>query len=318
MDKKNATHRASLSKGDYHKLTGFDGDWRDTWWNDDFLAMMANQWKLEEIETILDVGCGVGHWGQRLMRHLSKTTTLCGVDAEESWIAEARKRAISLGLEDRSSFQVGAVETIEWKDNSFDMVTCQTLLIHVLDMRVAIREMIRVLRPGGLFLVAEPNNFAAAAGQYIEDPLLPWSEISDLLELEYHCTQGKLSLGEGHQSAGHMVPAALRACGWGDINVHLNNQSALVTPPYTDLGSKSYIQFMRTCYESGAAMVLGSTQENCHRYFLAGGGDQRRFPQLWKLARIQLERKLSAIDAGTYVSAGGHIHYLVWGRKPAE
>jgi len=316
MDRKKASHRASLSKKDYHKLTGFDGDWRDTWWNDQFLAMMAKQWRFEDIQTILDVGCGVGHWGQRLMRHLSKTTTLYGVDAEESWVAGARERSRSLGLAERSSFKTGPVESLDWEDNSLDMVTCQTLLIHVPDMQAAIREMIRVIRPGGLFLVAEPNNFAAAAGQYIDDPLLPWSDVSDMLELEYHCTVGKLALGEGHQSAGHLVPAALRACGWVDINVHLNNQSALVTPPYTDLGSKSYIQFMRNCYESGAAMVLGSPQENCHRYFLAGGGAKSRFPQIWELARIQLERKLSAIDAGTYVCAGGHIHYLVWGRKP--
>jgi hypothetical protein len=38
MDKETPAHRAALSKEDYHKLTGFDGDWRDTWWNDEFLC----------------------------------------------------------------------------------------------------------------------------------------------------------------------------------------------------------------------------------------------------------------------------------------
>jgi hypothetical protein len=177
--------------------------------------------------------------------------------------------------------------------------------------------MIRVLRPGGLFLVAEPNNFGSTAANYVENPLLPWAEVSDLLELEYRCTQGKFAVGEGHQSAGHIVPAALRACGWTDVNVHLNNQSARITPPYDDLAAKTFIQFMRNCHDSGAAEVLGSTEENCRRYYLAGGGDEARFPQLWALARNKLAKKLAAIDAGEYVSAGGHIHYLVWGRKPA-
>ena len=31
-----------------------------------------------------------------------------------------------------------------------------------------------------------------------------------------------------------------------------------------------------------------------------------------------LVKRIAAIDAGTYVSAGGHVHYLVWGRKPEK
>jgi hypothetical protein len=66
-----------------------------------------------------------------------------------------------------------------------------------------------------------------------------------------------------------------------------------------------------------AAEVLGSTEENCRRDCLAGGGDEARFPQLWALARNKLAPILAAMDAGEYVSAGGHIHHLVRGRKPA-
>jgi len=316
MDKPAPAHRAALSEKDYHKLTGFEGDWRDTWWNDEFLSMMAQQWRLERVQTVLDVGCGVGHWGQRLMRHLPDTTTLHGVDAEEAWVGGARERAVSLGQADRSHFQRGTAEALPFPDESLDMVTCQTLLIHVPDVAAAVREMTRVLRPGGLFLVAEPNNFGSGAAKLVENPLLPWTEVSDLLELDYRCTQGKLAVGEGHQSAGQLVPAALRACGWTDVNVHLNNQSARVVPPYTDAGSASFVGFLRTVYDSGAAMVLGSTRESTLRYYLAGGGDEARFPHLWELARGYLGRLLASVDAGTYISAGGHIGYLVWGRKP--
>ena len=317
MSKTNPAHRAALSKKNYHKLTGFDGDWRDTWWNDEFLAMMAAQWQFDQVENLLDVGCGVGHWGQRLMRHLGNETMLYGIDPEEAWVEGAQERANSLGLKDRSSYQVATAESLPWPDNTLDMVTCQTLLIHVPDLQNAIREMTRVLRPGGLFLVAEPNNFGSSAADLVDEPLLPWSELSDLLELEYRCTEGKRAVGEGHQSAGHLVPAGLRACGWTDINVHLNNQSARIIPPYTDLNARTYVQFMRSCHESGAAMVLGGTEENSRRYYLAGGGDEARFDHLWSLARGHLAARLAAIDAGTYVSAGGHIHYLIWGRKPS-
>ena len=268
-------------------------------------------------KSVLDVGCGVGHWGQRLMQHLGDTVTLHGVDAEEAWVEDARKRAAVQGLGERTSYQVGTAESLDWPDDSLDMVTCQTLLIHVPRLQDAVREMTRVLRPGGLFLVAEPNNFGGTAASLVRDPLVPWEQVSELLELEYRCTQGKAAVGEGHQSAGHLVPAALHACGWSDIQVHLNSQSARVTPPYTDLGSRSLVQYMRTVHACGSAMVLGGTPENARRYYLAGGGQEDRFPHLWTLAREHLAATLAAVDAGTYVSAGGHIHYLIWGRKPA-
>ena len=156
MDKK-SSHLADLSKEDYHLLTGFGGDWRDSWWCDDFLAMMGKKWNLDAIQSVLDVGCGVGHWGQRLMRHLNTSTHLYGVDAEETWIEGAQKRALKLKLEKQTIYLVSHAETLPFEENSMDMVTCQTLLIHVADMKKVIQEMGRVLKPGGLFLFAEPN-----------------------------------------------------------------------------------------------------------------------------------------------------------------
>ncbi|MEO1260758.1 MAG: class I SAM-dependent methyltransferase [Bacteroidota bacterium] len=316
MKKENKkAHLAALSKEDYHQLTGFKGDWRDTWWNDEFLGMMARQWKLEQVQSVLDVGCGVGHWGQRLMRHLSAETHLHGIDPEAEWVKGAHERATKLGIGNRSTYQVGAAESLPFADESFDMVTCQTVLIHVEDMDAAIKEMIRVLKPGGLFLCAEPNNLGSTAGSFVDRPLLDWSQISDLLELEYRCTQGKFKVGQGHQSAGQVIPAALLACGWKDIHVNTNNQCALLAPPYTDLGAKNFVQLMRDTYNSGAAMVLGGTRENCQRFYLAGGGDPDKFSNFWDLARLHLQKKIEKIDEGTYVSPGGYIHYLVWGHK---
>ncbi len=308
-------HRASLSKEDYHKLTGFDGDWRDTWWNDEFLGMMSQQWKLDQVQNMLDVGCGLGHWGQRLMRHASKSTTMYGIDPEAAWLEGAEERAVKLGLGNRSEFKVASVESLPFDDNSMDLVTCQTVLIHVADVKTAVHEMIRVLKPGGLFLCAEPNNFGSNAAQYVDNPLMAWEDLSHLLELDYICTIGKFNVGEGHQSAGHLVPEILQESGWKDIHVNTNNQCALITPPYSDLGSKTYIQLMQDTWDNGAAMVLGSTEENCRRYYLKGGGDKNKFSCLWGLARQHLKLTLEKIKEGSFVSAGGHIHYLVWGHK---
>ncbi len=38
------------------------GDFRDYWYNRDFLELMAKRWELEKVNTLLDVGSGQCHW----------------------------------------------------------------------------------------------------------------------------------------------------------------------------------------------------------------------------------------------------------------
>jgi SAM-dependent methyltransferase len=309
-------YRSGLSTEDYHRLTGFAGDWRDTWWDDDFLAMMGRRWRLHEVSSVLDVGCGIGHWGQRLMRHLSADTQLVGVDAEESWVVDARERSVKLGLAERSRYEVARAESLPFADESFDMVTCQTLLMHVADPQVVVTEMVRVLRPGGVFVAAEPNNFGTTAGLLMGEPTLSWTDISDLLELAHTCARGKEALGEGWYSAGERVPSYLTALGWDAVHTDQNNCCATRIPPYEELGARTSIDMMRTAVNSGAVMTLGGTPENVRRYFIAGGGDPERLPQLIERQRKRDAENLKALDEGKLVSAGGHIHHLVWGHKP--
>jgi ubiquinone/menaquinone biosynthesis C-methylase UbiE len=42
------------------------GDTRDFWWNSDFLELMGKRLQFGNMKKILDVGCGVGHWGRLL------------------------------------------------------------------------------------------------------------------------------------------------------------------------------------------------------------------------------------------------------------
>ena len=57
----------------------------------------------------------------------------------------------------RFRYRVADAKTLPFPDASFDLVTCQTLLIHLADPSAVIAEMARVARPGGLVLAAEPR-----------------------------------------------------------------------------------------------------------------------------------------------------------------
>lgn len=108
------------------------GDTRDFWWNRDFLELMSVRWKLPAVQKALDVGCGIGHWGRCLAPLLPADCMLTGIDREPRWVQEARQRSDEFG-QIVPSFCQGEAERLPFADDSFDLVTCQTLLIHVKD-----------------------------------------------------------------------------------------------------------------------------------------------------------------------------------------
>src|SRR3954451_2776793 len=107
------------------------GDQRDFWWNRDFLELVARRLGLDRVRSVLDVGAGVGHWGRTLAAVLPDDARVTGVDPEPQWVEEATRRADAAGVGARFTYGAGAVEALPFEDASFDLVTCQTVLIHV-------------------------------------------------------------------------------------------------------------------------------------------------------------------------------------------
>ena len=129
------------------------------------------------------------------------------------------------GLADRFSYQVAVAEKLPFADASFDLVTCQTVLIHTPDPGAAVDEMVRVARPGGLILAAEPNNVASAL---IFDSLSfhdPVDEIIARVRLQLICERGKAALGEGNNSIGDLVPGLFAERGLVNVRVYLNDKA---------------------------------------------------------------------------------------------
>jgi SAM-dependent methyltransferase len=93
---------------------------------------------------VLDAGCGVGLVG-RLHPHLD----LWGVDACFELIAHAR-----VGYQARIECDV---ETLPFEDSSFDAVLALNMLHHVARPHAAVAEFVRVLRPGGVLVTADPR-----------------------------------------------------------------------------------------------------------------------------------------------------------------
>ena len=95
---------------------------------------------------ILDVGCGTG--ANLLM--LSQFGDAEGVDISEDALAFCRER----GLE---KVRLGAGEALPYDDGTFDLVTALDVVEHMDDDLAGLREMRRVLRPGGRVLLFVPT-----------------------------------------------------------------------------------------------------------------------------------------------------------------
>ena len=94
---------------------------------------------------ILDVGCGTG--ANLLM--LSKYGDAEGVDVSEDALAFCRERGLD-------KVKLGAGEELPYEDGTFDLVTAFDVVEHMDDDLAGLREMRRVLRPGGRVLLFVP------------------------------------------------------------------------------------------------------------------------------------------------------------------
>jgi SAM-dependent methyltransferase len=299
---------------DLHSAEWFD-EVRDYWWNEDFLRFLATRWRVEQVRAVLDVGCGVGHWGRLLSRVLPAAVCVTGVDREPFWVQQAAERVLVAGLDDRFQYQLGHAEALPFEDDSFDVVTCQTLLMHLGDPGQGLGEMIRVARPGGLVLAAEPTNLlgpvlldAVALGEAPE-------RVASLLRFQLQCQCGKAKVGEGNDWIGESLPALFGSAGLQDVEMRLNDRVNPMVPPYASDAARALADQAR---ESAERALWIWKRETARRYFVAGGGREEEFEESWAAAIAFLRSVADAISAGRYTSAGSGTCYVIWGRKPTR
>lgn len=106
-------------------------------------------------ESVLDVGCGTGTLAMAAKRRAGDAGTVVGIDASPEMIARAERKARKAGVD--VSFQIAAVESLPFRDGTFDAVLSTLVLHHLADeMRwQGLREMRRVLKRGGRLCVVD-------------------------------------------------------------------------------------------------------------------------------------------------------------------
>lgn len=107
------------------------------------------------VRDVIDIGCNRGSIESLFHeRHpeRARTTRVEGVDVSSEAIAQAR----ALGLPS-CRFQAYEGTTLPFPDASFDLAIMVEVIEHVMDKTAVLREVFRVLRPGGRFFITTPN-----------------------------------------------------------------------------------------------------------------------------------------------------------------
>jgi ubiquinone/menaquinone biosynthesis C-methylase UbiE len=113
------------------------------------LRMVAGALDLRPGRVLADLGCG--HGGPGLWAAQQTGATVTGIDLSPAGIDLARRRAAQLGLDARARFTAGDLTATGLPDASCDAVMSLDVLPFVPGKAAAVREVARILRPGGRF-----------------------------------------------------------------------------------------------------------------------------------------------------------------------
>jgi ubiquinone/menaquinone biosynthesis C-methylase UbiE len=94
----------------------------------------------------LDAACGTGRHTAALVARGYKTI---GIDQSPEMVALARQKAPN------AEFRIGYLENLPLADSSVDLAVCGLALTHLRDLSVAIKELARVVRPGGRVIISD-------------------------------------------------------------------------------------------------------------------------------------------------------------------
>ena len=199
---------------------------------------------LDQGDRVLDVGCGAG----AVTAHLRSRHDLAafGIDPSDALIAEGAQTHPGLPL------ARGRAEQLPWADGCFDAVLCECALSLCSDPDAALREMGRILRPGGHLVLTDIYNCLQGKGAWA-----PGAAVRS-------CLQGAV---DGPSAQHRIRTAGLELIIWEDHSPLLRQLAARMVWEYGSLDA-----FWSAVGEPGTAAAMQSNEKApCCRpgYYLA-------------------------------------------------
>lgn len=282
-------------------------------WNRDYLERIIMPiLSLPKGAQVLDVGSGYGGLSLPLARAKTDAWVL-GLDCEPQAVEGAATLAKELGVSN-VGFRQGDAAALPFEDSSFDAVCCQTLLTHVAEPEVVLRDMKRVLKPSGVMFTVE-YDYAGVFSSHDN-----WKTEATVAEAVRHFRlarlyiEGKKHLGRGDDTLGVRLPFLMHDLGLTILDVRKNDRAWHAFPPY----HKESEQRARDAMLDFSEALSDETKQWMSENIRAGGGSDEDVAAYLAMVddAVVKARTRDAVEQGCYRVLSSYTFYLTIARKP--
>jgi SAM-dependent methyltransferase len=196
----------------------------------DYLPTLVRLLDIHPGMSAVDVQCGAGFYTRLIASRTQGEGRVMGIDADTGLLGNAQQLTIIEGWEEIVTYRLGQPTALPIGDGVADLTFGNSTLwiLREEDRVTALREMHRVLRPGGRALVAEPDGGLV----HVYDPNRP--ELQDLEERVHDAFVRGTQAMDGHDYLiGRKLPAIFQAAGFERVRVY----PRLFTVAGCDLGA---------------------------------------------------------------------------------
>lgn len=221
-------------------------------------SLLLERARLAPGEVVLDIACGTGLISRRAALAVRPGGRVLGVDISDEMVRRAAELASAEGLEELR-FRRMEAEELDFPDGGFDAVLCALGMMYVTDHRQALREQLRVLRPGGRALCAVWGDRRRCG----------WAEIFPIVDRRVRSEVCPLFFQLG---TGETLANAMSAAGFEEVS------STRIT---TQLEYPSAAEALEAAFDAGPVALANArfdeaTRSTAHAEYLASIEPYRR------------------------------------------
>ncbi len=199
-------------------------------------------------ERILDIGTGTGVVALKVAQQIGAGGVVTGIDLSEAMLRLANAKAMLLDVSEKVEFKQMDAEALEFKDQNFDTVLSLFALLHFPNPLTALKEIFRVLRPGGKLVLAIgsgpplvslsglvhrigrlPDLLAQKQGKLLVAPRF----LDALAEQHFPevSEQEESNLASHSRNRTHSVPSLVRQAGFENLQTDWHGHQAVIEKP---------------------------------------------------------------------------------------
>jgi SAM-dependent methyltransferase len=182
-------------------------------------------------QLVADLGCGWGYLGHLLASQVAPGGRIDGFDLDAEQISKGRSRARESGRRSLRFTEDDAC-ALEVDDDRYDRAICQMVLSHQSDPTRMLREMVRIVKPGGLVAAIEPHKLLDTLGVWCAP--IEREGTRDYVDVSRCLRRGAEAVGAGRYQMAAQLPLLFADVGLTRTALWLNPTAVGCQPPYDD------------------------------------------------------------------------------------